>query len=147
MVFLMLYSSVADDKYQLVHWCNNCYFWEDDGYITIMLNPNWKVKLTVQIEVGCLQVLTCKWHNGGYNKMVLYAPQILYNHVLNAEQSDHLAPCVSKHLVSKPMMASEYCTKFQMFQQHTEFVGVSTMDCTVTSFTTLITTWRCISCW
>ena len=130
MVNLTMYSPQTGKEYVNVHWCSNCYFRVDDGYATIMLNPEWKVKPTLLIENGCLQALTCKFHDGGEDKMVLHAPQSPHDHILNAEQSDQLAPCVRKHRVAKPMVASEFCTKFAMYQQRSEYAGVSTMDLT-----------------
>ena len=49
---------------------------------------------------------------------------------MNAREADQLSPCVRKHRVTKQMKASKYCTKFQMFQQRSEYSGVSTMDLT-----------------
>jgi hypothetical protein len=117
-------------KYRLVQSCSNRYFRENDDWATILLNPDWRVKPSVLLENGCLQVLTCKWHDGGNDKLTLYPPQSPHGHVLNAEQSDQLAPVVRKHRVTRPMKASKYCTVFQMVQQRCEYSGVSTTDLT-----------------
>ena len=130
-VNLTLYSDASN--YRLVHSCTNNYFRDDDQYARIMLNEEWVVKPSIVLEDGCLKVITCKWHDGGHDKLTLYAPQSPHGHVLNAEQSDQLAPCVRKHQVSKPMKAYKYCTKFQMFQVHSGYSGVSTMGLTTHS--------------
>ena len=96
----------------------------------IMLNPNWKVKPTILLEACGVQVLTCKWHDKGQDKLTCYIAHSPHGHVLNAQKSDQLAPCIRKHRVTKQMKASKYCTKFQMFQQRSEYAGISTMDLT-----------------
>ena len=100
-----------------------------------MLNSskNWRVKPSVLLEDGSLQVITCKWHHGGQDKLTLYAPQSPLGHIFNAEPSDQLASCVRKHRVSKQMKAYQYCTKFQMFRVDSGYDGVSTMNMTTHS--------------
>lgn len=94
----------------------------------MLLNNDWKVKPGVLLESCCLKILTCKRHNGGYDKLILFAPESTCGHILNTEWSGQLIPCVVKHRVVKQMKASTFNRTFAIYRAHSGFAGTNTMD-------------------
>lgn len=129
-IILPLFSS--HDKYRNVHWCSNRYCREEDEYPTIMLNDKWKVKPTVLLGEDGLQVLTCKTHGGGQDKLVLFPPESPSGHILNAEQSDQLSHCVKHPRVAKKTKAMKFCTIFGMTESRVGYAGADTMNVSTT---------------
>ena len=123
---LILYSE--KDQYRKVQFSSNSYSCVDGECPTILLNNEWKVKPAVLVEGGCLKILTCKFHDGGRNKLTLFAPSTPHGHVLNARLSDQLSPCVRKHRVARQMKARKFCTTYAMYTQYSNYEGVCTMD-------------------
>ena len=125
---LLLYSNKA--AYRQVQYSSNTYMREKDEYDSVLLNGRWKVKPSVIIDNGRLKVLTCKWHDGGRDKLTLFAPRSPHGHTFYARLSDQLSPCIRKHRVARQMKASKYNTKFAMYRQFSSYEGVCTMDLT-----------------
>ena len=73
-----------------------------DTYSTILLNKDWSIKPTVLIDEEDIRALTCRYHDGGEDKLALFYPQSPNGHILNAQQSDQLA-----HLVKIPLISSQ----------------------------------------
>ena len=130
-VILILYSNA--NQYRFVQSSSNRYFCENCEYPMIMLNEYWRVKPSVILEDGHLKIITCKYHDGGNDKLTLFAPESPHGHIFNAEISDQLAPCVRKHRVSKQMKAHKFCTKHRVETVYAGYTGVSTMDLTTHS--------------
>ena len=124
-VILKLYSNAG--QHQFVHSYSNCYLCNNKIYAIILLHNDWMVKPSVLLKDDCLQIITCKWHDGGHNKLTLFAPQSPYGHIFNAEGSDQLSPCVRRHRVSKQMKVHQYCTKHGIYQVHSGYYGVSAL--------------------
>ena len=59
-----------------------------------MLNDEWPVQPSVTLSNDGLQVMTCKYHNRGKDKLTLFAPQSSKKEIFNAEYSDQLAHCI-----------------------------------------------------
>ena len=70
---VFLYSDKAE--YRQVQYSSSTYLSEENEYDSVLLNGSWKVKPSEILENGCLKVLTCKWHNGGRDKLTLFAPR------------------------------------------------------------------------
>ena len=73
-IIIPLYSSTH--KYKRVHWsCSNQYYLSYNNDLTIMLNDKWPVQPSVILDKDGLQVMTCKYHNKGKDKLTLFTPQ------------------------------------------------------------------------
>ena len=127
-VLLPLYTDPS--QYRLVHFSWNQYYRSTpEDYPTILLNKKWPVKPSVQLNVdGCLEILTCQYHNGGEDKLTLFSPQSPNGHILNANQSDQLSPCVNIPRIVSSTKAMKYCTKFSMVQCQSGYNGIDTMN-------------------
>jgi len=125
-VVLKTYSDKKLFKNVASSW--NGYFRNNDDYPDILLNKKWKVKPSVLIdEEGC-NVLTCKYHNKGEDKLYFFAPECPHKTKLNSMHSDQLAHCVKIPRISRPTKALKYSTKFAMVQCRTSFSGCDTMN-------------------
>jgi hypothetical protein len=80
-----------------------------------------------------VHVLTCKYHNGGEDKLSLFTPQSPSNHIFNADIPDQLSHCVKIPRITKPMKAKKYNTTFAMVQCHSSYSGIDTMCLTTKS--------------
>ena len=72
-IIIPLYSSIQ--KYKRVHWSCNQYYLSYNNYSTIMLNDKWLVQPSMILDKDGLQVMTCKYHNKGSDKLTLFTPQ------------------------------------------------------------------------
>ena len=90
----------------------------------ILLNNDWLVKPRVIIDCEGLHILTCKFHDGGYN---LFSPRNFYDNVLNSYIPDLLAHYVGALCASKQMKTRTYSTTFAMVQCRT-FLGIDTVS-------------------
>ena len=130
-ITLPLYSDAKD--YRLVHWSSNQYYLRYNKYSTIMLNNNWTVQPSVILNKNGLQIMTCKYHNKGKDKLTLFTPQSPNKHIFNSTYTDQLAHCIQIPRVTKSVKPMKYCTKFGMVQCHSGYSGTSTMNVTTHS--------------
>ena len=113
-VIIPLYSD--KNKYQHISSSWNGFFRSNNDYPCLLLNDEWKIKPSLIIdEEGC-NVLTCRHHNGGEDKMYCFAPECPSKTKLNSTYSDQLSHCVKIPRISRPTIASKYTTKFSMVQ-------------------------------
>lgn len=95
-----------------------------------MLNKNWTVQPSIILDENGLRIMTCKFHNGGKDKLTLFTPQSPNKYIFNAECTDQLAHCVQIPRVTKSVKPMKYCTKFGMVQCRSGYNGTSTMNIT-----------------
>ena len=81
----------------------------------ILLDKNWFIRLSIQIYEESSTVINCQYHDGEEDKLSLFSPQSSNSHILNAQQSDQLAPCVKIPQISTPTKAMAYCTNYLWF--------------------------------
>lgn len=130
-VVIDVYSDKSKFKNVSSSW--NGYFRTSNSYPDLLLNDEWKIKPSIIIdEEGC-NILTCKFHDKGEDKLYCYAPECPHKGNLNSVYSDQLAHCVKIPRISRPTIASKYSTKFAMVQCRTSFSGCDTMNVTTHS--------------
>ena len=69
------------------------------------MNDDWKIKPSILLSTNGVEVLTCKYHNGGEDKLTLFPPQSASDHILNAQQTDQLSPIVRISRITKQTQA------------------------------------------
>ena len=120
-------------KYNKVHHSWDMYNRNANEYDLILLNDEWKIKPSIVIDENGVHVLTCKYHDGGEDKLSLFTPQSPSKNIFNADISDQLSHCVKIPRITKPMKAKKYNTTFAMVQCHSSYSGVDTMSLTTKS--------------
>ena len=130
-VVIKVYSDKKDYNKVSSSW--NGYFRLDNSYPDILLNDQWEIKPSILIDEDGYNILTCKFHDKGEDKLYCYAPECPQSGNLNSMYSDQLAHCVKCPRISRPTIASKYSTKFAMVQCRTSFSGCDTMNITTHS--------------
>ena len=125
-IILITYTDKAKHRFVQSSW--NQYFQINNDYPKILLNNEWVVQPSIVLDLSGLLLLTCKYHNGGEDKQYFFTPKSPKRDILNAAQSDQLAPCVKVPRISKPTKAMKYCTKFSMVQCWSSYHGIDTMN-------------------
>ena len=97
-VVIKVYSDKKDYNKVSSSW--NGYFRLDNSYPDILLNYQWEIKPSILIHEDGYNILTCKFHDKGEDKLYCYAPECPQNGNLNSMYSDQLAHCVKVPRIS-----------------------------------------------
>eukprot|EP00984_Skeletonema_dohrnii_P023809 scaffold12895_cov164-Skeletonema_dohrnii-CCMP3373.AAC.6 len=124
---------LADDakKYRFYMASSDNYFRRGDGYFSLLMNEDWKVRPSVILTKSQgWAALACAKHKGLGDKSRLYPPINAYNFNLNARQTDQIGPIQMRPRVAKQARASKYGCGSRMNTQEFDYKGVDSFTIT-----------------
>ena len=89
-------------------------------------NPDWKVLPTISFVDGCPRVLTCKYHDGGFNLIHIHCCRCRTN--LPSPVSDQVCHAVVKPQTVRQMKVGYNSTRYQLVEQQSSWKGPDTIN-------------------
>ena len=109
-----------------VKWSCSDYLRDDRDKYCWLMNPQWKVRPTIAFKDGTMKFSTCKYHDGGYSRMMIHTCR--WKHHLPSGKPDKDLQVVTQIIHFREGKASLYSTEWKIMEKYGSFGGLDTCN-------------------